>query len=219
MDAGSPPCAAPHDLCDDFSGTTFPDPSRWTTLDRVGTATITRTTTDFVSAPASLEATATGQSSTTAMLVKSLTGTIKGLVCEMSVKATPQVGDPNVFFNFVLDVQPTASAPVESWFVVFGTVLHTLTEFWTIRNGAADGKGFDPPPPLPNAWVRVRIVLTAGPPSTITLSYDGAKVGDITLLHFPLQHDGVELKFGAQTDPDKPGGTVRIDDVVCDMSR
>jgi hypothetical protein len=217
---GAPPslCAAPHDLCDDFSSQTFPDLSRWTTLESGGPSTAARATDTFVSPPASFAVTTVDADSVA--LMKSLSGPIKRLVCDFSINATLVPGNKQVFHAFSVEAHPVASSPVTFHRVSFSTVptdYGTLGELWSTAAGS-DGYSAGPATIPQGVWVRVRFDLAVGPPAIVTLSYNGGLVGSLELKKLPV-FDALLVRLGAMTEYQAVGGSAHFDDVVCDATR
>jgi hypothetical protein len=212
-------CSVAHDLCDDFSGTTFPDLTRWTTFERAGQSTGTRVTDDFVSGPASFRAQAVEWDSVN--LMKSFSGAVKRLVCEFSANVKSQTTGTPVLRSFHLDAVPTTSSGLDSYrlaFVAYPTAGGAIDEFWT--SPSASGGRRDGPAVIPtDQWMRVRLDLKTESPASMTISYNGDFVGKVDLPKFPA-FDALLVRFGGLTEVSAGhGGTVNIDDVVCDVTR
>jgi hypothetical protein len=217
-------CTTHHDLCDDFDESAdFPNLTRWTTLEKSGGATAELVTDDVRSPPRSFRAAAGGADEGTATLVKSLAGPLKRLTCEFDVKPTPNAGKGNVFSIATVDLHPLATSSIEDYNIVFGTTTadHTVTEFWQPRGSTYDGTGYDSfAKPVAGVWQKLRFELVIGPPATLTIYYnDAPALGTVTLSKLPQEHDVVQIKLGAMSDPGQPGGQVTFDNVVCDGAR
>jgi hypothetical protein len=212
-------CSVAHDLCDDFNGTTFPDLTRWTTFERAGQSTGTRVIDDFVSGPASFRAQAVEWDSVS--LMKSFSGAVKRLVCEFSANVKADTRGSEVLTTFRVDAVPTAGSGLDYYglsFCSYPTNGGAIGDFWTTSSDWGGGR-YGPAVIPTDQWMRVRLDVKTEAPASVSVSYNGDFVGKVDLPKFPA-FDALLVRFGGLTEVSAGhGGTVNIDDVVCDVTR